>query len=415
MQKSQPQIHTGQIEQVIVPGEIAEIPVQGFCLDVGKPPLPAGTAFPPIGEWIPPVPDNEQVAVPTSPEPINPVTPKDDEDAVPTSPEPINPGRYATIRNELPASFKPVKDRKPRPRPEPVPPDEMNPAAPDWNLTFPGTDKPFNYTINISEHPEDAAQIIFPMVENITGAYDELQQNGEIQTPFTSDENRQREAVIQQTIWMATSVLQDQQYGKEEFAGRMKQQFEEASGTKIKEAPEQRQEQFNQGIDQFWGTFELVGEKAKVLKKETVSKQEDKESGQCEMICPQNHSWVDAENVCFEWNCTENSEGPFDLTLISEMGSELNYSDIEGNQFSLDEPLIPGMNYKAVLSYSTSLGILEGPSVLFNVNPNCMAELQDVMAKLDSLRQQLENAQNELEGNPLVAEARLIDMVMEIL
>lgn len=266
IQKSQPQIHTGNIQQEIAPGETIEIPLNGYCLDVGKPPLPRGTAFPPIGEWIGPVLGDEQVAVPTSPEPVKPVTPKDDEDAVPTSPEPINPGRYATISNELPPSFQPLKDRRPRPRPEPVPPDEMNPVASEWGLSFPGTAIPFNYTIDISEHPEDAAILIFPMVDQIVLTYDSLQNEGLISTPFSQDKTRQREAVIQQTIWVTTSLLQGEDYGKDDFAERMAEQFEESSGVKMDETPEQQQEQFKEGVEHFWNNFELVGEKAKVIR-----------------------------------------------------------------------------------------------------------------------------------------------------
>jgi hypothetical protein len=279
IQKSQPQIHTGNISQEIEPGEMAEIPVQGYCLDVGKPPLPEGESFPPFNEWVMAVPtspepinpgigsgsgtDKPKNAIPTAPEPVNPTKPQP---AVPTAPEPVNPVKYATISNELPPSFQPLKERQPRPRPEPVPPDEMNPAASEWGLSYPGTDIPFNYTIDISKHPEDAALILFPMVNQIVLAYDSLQNEGLISTPFLQDEARQKEAVIQQTIWVTTSLLQGEDYDKDDFAERMAEQFEESSGVKMDEIPEQQQEQFNQGIEQFWNNFELVGEKAKVIR-----------------------------------------------------------------------------------------------------------------------------------------------------
>jgi hypothetical protein len=258
---------------------MAEIPVQGYCLDVGKPPLPEGESFPPFNEWVMAVPtspepinpgigsgagtDKPKNAIPTSPEPVNPTKPQP---AVPTAPEPVNPVKYATISNELPPSFQPLKERQPRPRPEPVPPDEMNPAASEWGLSYPGTDIPFNYTIDISEHPEDAAHILFPMVDQIVLTYDSLQNEGLISTPFLQDEARQKEAVIQQTIWVTTSLLQGEDYAKDDFAERMAEQFEESSGVKMDEIPEQQQEQFNQGLEQFWNNFELVGEKAKVIR-----------------------------------------------------------------------------------------------------------------------------------------------------
>lgn len=261
IQKSQPQIHTGNIAQEIAPGETAEIPLEGYCLDVGKPPVPNGENFVGFDDWVRIEKGSDDNPIP-APDALNPAGPNAD---------------------ELPPSFKPIQ----KGIVEIPPPDEMNPDGPnnsEWDLTYPGTDKPFNYTIDISEHPEDAARIVFPIVEKITRTYDQLQQNEEIKTPFSQDENRQREAVIQQAIWMTSSLLQGQMYGKEDFGKRMEEQYEEASGVNMDEAPKEQKEQFENGINQFWDTFELVGEKAKVIKKKDLSpetKRGDEEANDC--------------------------------------------------------------------------------------------------------------------------------------
>ncbi len=242
LKKSQPQMHTGNINREIAPGETAEIPVTGFCLDVRKPALPAGEFFPPFDNWI---------------------------TAIPTSPEPVNPGSFSDILpgDTLPSGyiFQNINNtglNNPVPIPEPLYPKK---------LTYPGTDKPFNYKIDISEHPEDAALVLFPMVNNIISTYDSLNNLDLISTPFSGNAEMQHDAVIQQTIWMATSILQGEPYSKEDFTKNMSTQFEESSGVKIEEAPDEQKKQFNQGIDQFWSTFELVGEKAKVINVENVT------------------------------------------------------------------------------------------------------------------------------------------------
>jgi len=247
VQKSQPQIHTGNINREIAPGETAEIPVNGFCLDVGKPPLPAGESFPLVDEWI--------TAMPNASELVNTRSPGGE-----------------IIMDDLPSSFKSVTNNKG----VPLPPDPLNPGGghdssgpnPPYTLILPGTDESFPFTVDISKHSEDAAFIVFPIVESIISTYDSLQNAGAISTPFSQNEERQREAVVQQTIWLTASLLQGESYGKNDFANRMKEQFEATSGTVMDEAPEEQQEQFNQGIEQFWDTFELVGEKAKVIRPE---------------------------------------------------------------------------------------------------------------------------------------------------
>jgi len=252
-------------------------------------------------------------------------------------------------------------------------------------LNVPGTDMPITHVIERNDESELYKRLLMIGLNEIIDSYEQLEEDGLIEPAFIKNN---KEKTVQSAFWDYAEKLKGKKVDKSLLEEKLQPQIP----------------------DNIWKNIELIGEKAKIY-----PEKEKKKSGQCEFICPQNNTSVAAENVCFEWNCPENNEGPFNLTVIPKEGSELNFQNIERTQFSLGETLIPGMGYEALLSYSSPSGIMEGPSVLFNVNPDCMADLQEIMAKLDSIRQLVQDAGNELEGNPLVAEARLIDMITEIL
>ena len=170
----------------VEPGETRTVPLEGYCTDVRKPPVPDGQPLPDPSGWT---------------------VPKD-----PTVPLPA-PGD-------------------------------------------PGFD----------DQPDDAK--IIGGAEAITRATEELQSNGELHTPFSSNPERERETVNQQTIWRFTAGLEGRPYTREEFGGRLEDQYEEQTGVPIADAPKEDKEKLQSGADDFWEAFELVGEKAKVLEPE---------------------------------------------------------------------------------------------------------------------------------------------------
>lgn len=252
-------------------------------------------------------------------------------------------------------------------------------------LTIPGTDLPVTHAFDPSRDSELYKRLLLLGLNKIIEGYETLEKEGELNPAFKQGD---KEKTIQAAFWDYSEKLKGNEVNKKNLEDKLEPQL----------------------VENLWENIELIGKKAKIY-----PEKEKETSGQCEFICPQNNTRVAPENVCFEWNCPENIEGPFNLTIIPEGGNEFNVENIQGTQYTLGEPLMPGMNYEAMLSYSSPLGMMEGHSVLFNVNPNCMADLQEIMAKLDSIRQLVQEAGNELEGNPLVAEARLIDMITEIL
>ncbi|MBK8493303.1 MAG: hypothetical protein IPL49_21080 [Saprospirales bacterium] len=147
---------------------------------------------------------------------------------------------------------------------QPVEEEEMGNVI----ITYPGTDIPFPYTIDIAEHPEEAAPFLFTSIEGIKEAYNDLVFEDLINTPFTSiDPIQESEAVPQQMEWVYTSALEGEPYTQEDFKGNIVEQFNENSPVSFEDAPEAVKEQIETGTLQFWGTYTAVGEKAKILVK----------------------------------------------------------------------------------------------------------------------------------------------------
>jgi len=219
---------TGQFQGYIVPhpqdvtvdsGDTIMVALYGYCTDINLPPVSNSDDMPGIDIWV-------------NPQNMGPV------------PLPGYTGIDTTI-------FRPFK-----PKPE----DGMV-------LTYPGSETPFPYKIDIDSFPEMAAPLLFDAIERIEDAYISLSDEQKIITPFSGKPERESETVIQQSFWIYAEALEGTPYTREDFTGKLEEQFKESTGMLIGEASEEQQSQFDQGAGQFWDTFELVGERAKILKK----------------------------------------------------------------------------------------------------------------------------------------------------
>lgn len=188
--KYQPYVVPGGRGTAVPPGATRTVPIDGYCGDVNRPPVPAGGDFQGLAEWIVPV-------------------------------DPTRTGRTV--------------------------------ERPPTGVVDPDTD------------PETAAPYLWGAVEAIEETVDELQGGGKLSTPFSSNREREREAVVQQTLWIYAGELTGRPYTREQFEGRLEQQYENRTGTPIASAPAEDRERLEQGADDFWDAFELVGAEAKVL------------------------------------------------------------------------------------------------------------------------------------------------------
>jgi hypothetical protein len=115
-----------------------------------------------------------------------------------------------------------------------------------------------------------AAPLLLAAMREIEQKTAELQASGDLNTPFSGNQDREREAVIQQTMWIYVAELEGEPYTREEFTERLEQQYEDSSGVAIGAAPVEDQQRVQKGADDFWNAFELVGVEAKVLARNEI-------------------------------------------------------------------------------------------------------------------------------------------------
>ena len=217
----QPYVIPGVVHVEVKPGSTVDVPLIGYCADIRRPPVPAGTAMPDIKTWI--VPDI--ITEHWEPNPSDGWV----------SLSSLGDGKFVT---------------KPG-------------FGVFWNI--PGTDHTLDHVIDQYQHPEEVAGILSSAISRIISTYDSLKYKGVINTPFAGNNDRERESVIQQTFWIYTSALIGDEYTKEQFADKLYEQFESQSGKSIQNTPAEVVKKLDQGVDDFWNTFNLVGVEAKIL------------------------------------------------------------------------------------------------------------------------------------------------------
>lgn len=197
------------------PGETADIPLQGFCTDIHTPPVPSGEAMTPVDTWV-------------FPDPGVPV---------------------GTYFNPDGAAW------------APVPTDAGSTVVP----VVPGTNTPWPYTLDTGKDPDATAGIFLAVIDRIRHTYDDLHRQDLISTPFSGNDDREKESVVQQTFWIYTAAITGTGYDKDDFTQQTIRQYENFSGKPISAAPPEAKEKMDEGIDQFWGTFQAVGVEAKII------------------------------------------------------------------------------------------------------------------------------------------------------
>ncbi len=179
----------------VPPGETFNVPILGYCTDVGRPPVPSGASLP--NAFLPP------------------------------------PSYVLPTRANVPTTgIVPV---------------------------VPGT------TVPVSS-PESKPDLVLDAALRIIPAFDRLKGSGQITTPFSGDPAKERETVIQQTIWIYTGQTGDQKYGKEDVQKVLETQYTTATGKPITEASPEVREKIKEGTNDFWSAFTLTGREAKVIR-----------------------------------------------------------------------------------------------------------------------------------------------------
>ncbi|HAQ38787.1 MAG TPA: hypothetical protein DCX89_04945 [Saprospirales bacterium] len=247
--KYQPYIVPGQIDITVPPHGTYNIPINGYCTDIHKPPVGSGEDLPPVTSWI--IPD--------------------------------------VITNQ----WEPDENDGWVPKIITVQPSEEKDENLDNILTLiPGTDQPLTHTIDQYKFPGATAPVLLKSIVLISTAFDSLKNSNNILTPFSGNPDKERESVIQQTFWIFASGVSGDEYSKNQFEAKMTEQFENKTGRSITKLPKEDKEKFDQGVDDFWNSFNLVGTEAKVI---SATNQHNTEGIGTDMSRVKTHSGQDNE------------------------------------------------------------------------------------------------------------------------
>jgi len=210
----------------IPPGHTDTIHLQGYCTDVHLGAAPAAFELIPILKWIPiRQPDSTLVGNGLYLITHNSVVPftKDHISYIITS-----------------AAYTPLYPA----------PDSLN------IVNWPGTEIPVGGKINHVSRPDLYATVMAKVLELLEIGSVAVQLSKTISTPFTVDSIKEREAIIQQIIWMYASALAGKKYGKEEFSTRVYEQFKSRSA--LTDIPALEKQELDEGINEFWNIFLTV-------------------------------------------------------------------------------------------------------------------------------------------------------------
>lgn len=143
-------------------------------------------------------------------------------------------------------------------------------------------DIPYPYTVNIPgsgdpvvgyftrDIPDSVwAPILLDVVRSIENTAPEIQSTGLFPTPFSSDPEKEMDAITQQVLWIYTSGFFGEDYTKDEFVDRTYKEAEATIGVPIDDLPDDQQSALKNGVDQFWATYTATGVAAKLIDPKT--------------------------------------------------------------------------------------------------------------------------------------------------
>lgn len=219
----------------VPPNGTVDIPGGGYCADVHTPPVPSGHEMPPLGTWVP-VGDGGQ--------------------SIPTGTTNIIPGptQPTFTTNDIPRLTG-------NPGYKPNPPGSTG----DIITTWPGTEIPVGGVIDPKNYPDVFASVIVEILEQIEVATDVILTNDGDGTPFSNDPPKERESVVQQTLWIVMADITGNEYGKDDFTDRVYDQYQTSTGKPVGKLQKEQKNQVDEGIGDFWNTFQAVGVEAKVI------------------------------------------------------------------------------------------------------------------------------------------------------
>lgn len=195
----------------VPPFSTVRVPLEGYCTNVQRPPVPDGGAMPDVSQWVSWV----------------------EADPLPELGKTPAPAFFIV--------------------PEAAPGDPLA-------LTYPGTTTPFPYRIDFNRNPRQAARLLLHTAWSAGQAFDRYLREGKIRLPET-----RRHDMIQQILWAYAARLEGKTYDKAAFATQLTEEAEQQMNCPAATFPEETQQQVDRETQDLWAGISLVGAGAKLI------------------------------------------------------------------------------------------------------------------------------------------------------
>lgn len=198
------------------PQSVTSIPVIGYCTDLDKPAVPASSPLPPPNQWY----AVAQKGVGTS-------------------------GLKILAQDAELEAFEPTQ----------IPELEASKAfrrersKADWQLQYPKSNEALEGSLQIDEYANISAPLLRAILQQLEERYDLLEQQNLIRTPLSGDPLRERETIIQHSLWIAIARLRGAPYNYTDFEALTEVALEELGTSNIGEAEREA------AIKTLWSTF----------------------------------------------------------------------------------------------------------------------------------------------------------------
>jgi len=201
----------------VPPFSTVDVPLEGYCTNVQRPPVPDGGTLSDVSQW----------------------TPWAEADPLPEPGQTLAPTFFTTSE---------------------VPPDD--PLA----LTYPGTSVPFPYRIDFNRHPRAAARLLLHAAWAAGQAFDQLVREGKIR-PAALGRSPEilRQDMIQQSLWAYAARLEGKTWDKTTFATQLAEEAEQQLNQPLAAFPAETQQLVDRETQDLWAGISLVGAAAKLI------------------------------------------------------------------------------------------------------------------------------------------------------
>ncbi|MEL6836259.1 MAG: Ig-like domain-containing protein [Bacteroidota bacterium] len=202
------------------PNTETTLPIIGYCTDIDKPAVPATYPLPAPKFWYPVQPDTRNTTA-------GAVRVLSGRAELP----PFSKAQIADIKADK--SYRQLKKKT------------------DWKLRYPGTEELVDGTLQVDQAAEVTAPLLYKINQLLEQRYEQLAEQQLIRTPLSADRLKERETIIQHTLWIWIAQLCGSSYTYEDFAQLVDQEIQGLS-TGLNTESDTQQEAASKTL---WSTF----------------------------------------------------------------------------------------------------------------------------------------------------------------